>query len=204
MARRMIPLLALSGALSLPAMADEPAPDAGGHRLYALASAGKVKLLGLADVASLSESTRLELGAQLLPSLRLGLLLDASHQDVTHWEIQAGTGQVTVPGDLMVGLVGPVASWQPRDGTFQPSLRGQGGAAAWLCPVHEENWNSMGEAPGVPTRGLGGWVALGGDLGVEVIADGPVLQLSLDGGYLVAGPLTGPTVSGRIGFSTPF
>lgn len=203
MARQLIPLLALVGLLPLSARADEPADT----RLYALASAGKLQLMGLSEISDLGGSTQVEVGAQLLPSLRLGLLLQASHHDVTHYELQAGQGGVVVPGDLALGQAGPVASWQPLEGAFQPGLRAQGGVAAWLSPMHPENWSEAQgwlDGAGVPTRGLGGWAALGGDLGVEVTPGGAVLQLSLDGGYLMAGPLTGPMAGGRIAFSAGF
>lgn len=208
MARQLIPLAALLAALSMPARADESAPEADERRLYALASAGKLWLLGPGDYTGIGGNTRIEVGALLGAGLRAGLLLDASHHDVPHYETQsASMGGVELPGDIALGLLGPVVAWHPLDEAFQPGLRGQGGVVGWRSPMEPEAWREEQghiSGPEVPTRGLGGWAALGGDLGIEVMDEGPVLQLSLDGGYVMAGPLTGPMVAGRVAFRAAF
>jgi hypothetical protein len=169
-------------------------------RGYASAATGRLWLLGPRGTVDRGSCVRMELGLQTRPGLSIGMLAQASNHDALYFEFQQDAGELLVPGDLQLGLLGAVATWHPRQGALQPALSADLGAAGWSSPVQPEAWWGYTDAILVPTRGLGAFTSMGADLGVEVADNGPVISLGLDLGWLLAGPLSGPTIGGRVAF----
>jgi hypothetical protein len=164
---------------------------------------GRTRLLGLGDYGHRAMLVRAELGVQPRRGPELGPVLQVSHHDVLWFELQADEGRLLVPGDLDLAQLGLATRWPLREGAFQPTLRAELGVAAWRSPVEPQAWRDVAGDQGllVPTEGLGAWTSTGVDLAVEVEPEGPSFHLGPELGYIAAGPISGLTVSLRLGFS---
>jgi hypothetical protein len=165
---------------------------------FAAVSSGPHVVPQLGSVMDFHLAYRVEAGAGSARLQGYGMGLFTAWNAVD-WEYAANPGAPLTPGDGELAEIGGGARYVVLPRPVSLTARVEAGASAFACPIPADLYEQA--TSGVPIRtgraSIGGWLGVGGDVGVA-LGDDVGVQASVDAAYLT-NPGFGLTLGARLG-----